>query len=163
MATYMKISGIDGDVTAKGHENWIHVDSLEFSTKRTLNTQPGRIADREGARPALSEITITKQMDKSSPLLFSESCVGKAKDEVKINLCTTGSEITPFMEYTLSNVIVSRYQIDSTSSGEASSHPREHISLSYDKVEMKFTPFDENNKPQSPIPAGYDLKQAAAI
>ncbi len=167
MAIYMKIGGIDGDVTAKGHEKWIALQSLDFNVKRLLSTDPGRIADREGTRPSISEISITKKMDKSSPLLFSEACVGKAKSEMKIDICQTDSSLTPYAQLTLNNVIVSGYQLDASNAEQHSTSaenqtPHEKITLSFDKIELRYTPYDSQHQAQSPIPAGYDLKQAVA-
>ena len=158
MATYMQIDGIPGDVTAKGHENWISISEIHFGTRRNLSTDPGRIADREGTRPNISEITINKKVDQSSPLLFSESCVGKAKPTVKLDVCQTGSALSPYLQYTLNNAIVSGYQV--STGGE---YPMESVCITFDKIEMKYTPYDEQNQPKSPIPAGYDLKTAAAV
>ncbi len=95
MAVYMQIQGIDGDVTSKGHQKWIQLDSVEFNVKRTLSQEPGRMVDREGTRPAVSEISVQKTMDKTSPIIFTEACVGKAKGEIKIHLCTTSDSLTP--------------------------------------------------------------------
>lgn len=159
MAIYMKIQGIDGDVSAQGHEQWIQVSSIDFSTRRSLTAEPGRISDREATRPNISELCITKKMDKASPLLFSESCVGKAKPEIKIDICQTGSSLIPYMQYTLNNVIISGYGIRA----EPDQYPQEKIQLSFDRIEMRYTPFDEQNQAQSPIPAGYDLKKAVAV
>ncbi len=163
MTAYMQIEGVDGDVTAKGHEKKIAINGFQFGVRRTLSTDPGRITDRESTRPSLSEVTITKRMDKSSPLLFGESCVGKAKPQIKIQLCQTDSSLNPYAEITLSNAIVSQYYIDSShSSHDDHAYPQETIGLSFDKIEVRYTPYDNQNQPQSPIPAGYDLKQAVA-
>ena len=154
MTAYMQIDGINGDVTAKGHEKWIAINGFKFGVKRTLSTDPGRIADRESSRPSISEVTLTKRMDQSSPLLFGESCVGKAKPQIKIHVCQTDSSLNPYAEITLSNAIVSQYQVDShASADEGELYPIETISLSFDKIEVRYTPHDSQNKPQSPIPA----------
>ena len=159
MSAFMKIEGIEGDVTAKGHENWIQIDKIELHIERTLSAEPGRISDRERTRPTLSEITIHKKMDRTSPLLFSESCVGKAKEELLIDICQTNNTLSAYMQYNLSNVIVSYYQVNH----ENNHQPIETIRLSYDRIEMKYTPYDDQNKPCSPIPAGYDLKTTESI
>ncbi len=161
MTTYLKIDGIHGDVSANGHEQWIAINTLNFHVKRALSATPGRLADREGTRPAISEIVLTKRMDKSSPHLFIEACSGKAK-QVQIDICqSSSSELTPYASFTLRNAIISGYSINCESTGH--NYPEESISLSFDQIEMKYTPFDEQNNPQSPIPAGYDLKQASAM
>lgn len=169
-ATYMKITDISGDVTAKGHESWIALESLLFQSKRIIHTDPGRIADREGTRPTLSEITAIKKMDKSSPLLFSESCVGKAKPEIQIHLCQTASQLNPYVQITLNNVIVSGYHLDTGYFDQSMqdiqqrkiNYPLETITLNFDKIEVKYIPYNEKNEAQSPIPAAYDLKEATS-
>lgn len=161
MSMYMKIDGINGDVSAKNHQNWIALDQLLFDVKRSISTDPGRIADREGTRPAISDILVYKKMDKSSPLLFSESCVGKAKPQVLIHVCQTQNSLTPYVQFTLNNVIISRYDL-AVEQEQERPYPREKVGLSFDKIEVRYTPFDSQNNPQSPIPAGYDLKEAIA-
>jgi type VI secretion system secreted protein Hcp len=159
MSIYLQIPNIDGDVTAKGHEQWIQLQSMQFQIARHLKTQPGRVTDREGARPELTPIRIVKQMDKTTPLIFSEACAGKAKPSLCIHLCTTNDSLSPYMEYTLSNVIFSGYHVETVEAD----YPSEQVVLSYDKIEMKYIPFDQNHKAQSPIPAAYDLKEATLV
>lgn len=167
MAIYMKIDQIPGGVTAKDHEEWIALESLTFHVDRLLSTDPGRIADREGSRPAFSEIEITKLMDRSSPLIFGEASVGKAKDEVVIHVCQTDNYLNPYTEITINHVIISHYEINMQYQREEARHvrfyPLEVVRLNFDKIELRYTPYDSENRPQSPIPAGYDLRQATAI
>jgi type VI secretion system secreted protein Hcp len=166
---YMKLEGIEGNVTSKGHQHWIELDSISFHTQRALNTHSGRVANRETSLPQLSDFTVSKLMDKTSPLIFNEAVVGRAMPEVIIHLVTTNNMANPYMEYRLYNVIVRSYEVLSESASEdknkavrAIGYPMEVFCLNFDKIEMKFTPFDENHKPQSPIPSGYDLKEAIA-
>ena len=161
MTTYMQIDGIPGDVTAKGHENWIAIKDFSFGVKRSLSTDPGRVSDRESTRPSISEVSLMKKMDKSSPLLFGESCVGKAKPTIKIHLCQTDNNLNPYAEITLNNVIVSGYQVHSNAQSNGA-YPEEKIHLNFDKIEIRYIPYDNQNQAQSPIPAGYDLRQAVA-
>jgi len=161
----MKMDGAEGNVTAKGYEKWIELSSLNFGVKRSINTKPGKVADRESTRPTVSEVTLTKEMDKSSPALFTEACVGKAKPKVEVHLCQTGENISPFMQYTLENVLVSNYSVNHSSDDNQrkTGYPTETVTLNFDKIEMKYTPYDEQHKAQSPIPAGYDLNTAQKI
>lgn len=167
MAIYMQIPGINGNVTTKGYENWIELESFDFNVQRKLNTQPGRVSNREGSKPSVSEVSVKKRLDQASSLLFGEATVGTAKPTVKINFITTGASPTPYLEYTLSNVIVSGHHIShervmADEGSEKEAYPQETVNLNFDKVEMKVIPFDKNHKAQSPIPAGYDLNQAVA-
>ncbi len=153
MAIYLKVEGIEGKVTAEGHQGWIEVDSLQWGVGRAISSAIGSSRDREASKPSISEVNTTKLMDESSPLLFTEACVGKGK-KVEIHLCTTGTDkIETFMEYTLEDCMISGYSVSGTGDGR----PTESLSFSFTKIEMKFIPYDDAGKPGSPIPAGYDL------
>lgn len=162
MAIYMKVDGVEGHVTAKGYEKWIELDSVNFNVNRTINTKPGNVSDRESTKPTLSEIAVTKVMDKTTPNLFSEACIGKSKPKVEIHVCQTGDKISPYMEYTLSNVLISNYQVQGQNKCENAA-PLETINLNFDKIEMKYTPYDEKHNAGSPIPAGYDLSTGTKV
>ena len=152
MAIYLKIDGINGKVTAQGHEKWIDVGSVQWGVGRAISSSVGTAKDREASKPSISEVSVTKLMDESSPLIFTEACVGKAK-KVQIHLCTTGTEkLDTYMEYVLEDCMISGYSVSS-----GGDRPSESISLSFTKMEMKFIPYDDAGKPGSPIPAGYDM------
>ena len=162
MPIYVRINGIEGDVTAKGFEKWIEANSIRFAVERNVNTKPGSVANRESTKPSLTAVILTKYLDKASPHLFNESCVGKDKT-VQISVCRTGETISSYLEYNLANVIVSFYQVSVATNSSGSLVPVEEIQLNFGKIEMKYIPYNQKNQPGSPIPAGYDLATAAKI
>ncbi len=158
MSIYMQIEGIKGKVTAKGHEEWIDVTSMQWGVGRAISSAVGTSADREAGKPSISEVSVTKLMDESSPSIFTEACVGKAKT-VQIHLCTVGTDqINTYMEYELEDCMVSGYSVST-----GGDRPSESISLSFTKMTMKFIPYDRAGKPESPIPAGYDMATGTKV
>ena len=158
MSIYMQIEGLKGKVTAKGHEDWIDASSLQWGVGRAISSAVGTSADREASKPSISEVSVTKMMDESSPMIFTEACVGKGK-LVKIDLCTVGSDqIDTYMSYELEECMISGYSVST-----GGDRPSESISLSFTKMTMKFTPYDKNGKPTSPLPAGYDMAQGCKV
>lgn len=151
MAIYLHIEGLEGDVTAAGHEGWIECDSLDFGVGRSITTHTGSSQERESTAPSLSDITVVKVMDKCTPKLFEQSCVGTSK-LVKIDLVQTGEQLETYMAYTLSETLISAY---STSSG--GDRPTESVAFNFTKIEMKYTPYDNMHQPGSPLTAGYDV------
>ena len=151
MAIYLKIDGIDGDVTAEGHEKWIECMSMQFGVGRGITTPTGSSAERESSAPSVSEVSVTKNMDQSTPNLFSESCVGKSK-EVKIDLIQTGEALETYMSYTLTDALISGYSVST-----GGDRPTESVSFNFTKIEMKYTPYDNKHNAGSPLPAGYDV------
>lgn len=163
MAIYMKINEIEGHVTAKGYEKWIELNHLNFHVKRNIATHPGKVADREFTKPNISEIQLSKYIDKTSPKLFEQTCVGKSIAKIEIHICQTGvDQISPYMQYTLSNVIVSHYMLTAQEHCETSP-PQENFNLNFNKLEMKYIPYDEKHNPGSPIPSGYDLSLGTKV
>ena len=52
--TGVTIDGITGDVTAKGHENWIHCNSLQWGVGRGIGAPTGSSKERESSEPSIS-------------------------------------------------------------------------------------------------------------
>lgn len=151
MAIYLNVDGIEGDVTASGHEGWMECQSLQWGVGREIRTPTGGSQERESSAPSVSDVTVTKLMDKSTPALFTEACVGKSK-RVRIDLVQSGDQLETYLSYTLTNSLVSGYSISS-----AGDRPTESISFNFTKIEMKYTPYDIQHNPGSPIHAGYDI------
>ena len=152
MAIYVKYEGIDGDATHQDHKKWIDVESLQWGAGRAIMTPTGRVMGREASEPSISEVTFTKTLDASSAHLFTESTTGAAGKKVEIHLVSTGSPGDTYLTYELTNCLVSGYSVSS-----GGDRPSESVSVNFTKIEMKYTPYDENHKAGSPIPAGYDM------
>lgn len=170
MSIYLKFddSKLNGNVSAQGLQDFIEIESFDFSAIRKMNTHPGNTTDREGTKPAISEVIVTKRADKTTPILFQEATTGTALASAEIKFVNTGKDLSEYLTVTLSNVVISRYQLNdevsTTAEGESSQKdkPTETIALNFDKVEVKYTPYDESHNAQSPVSAGYDLKTAQA-
>ena len=159
MAIYMKFPGATGNVTAKGHEGWIGLETFDMETNRSIHTTPGRINDRDATRPHFSEISIIKRIDSASPAFFHAVTVGKAVNDVEIHVCATSNELSPILKYKLSNVIVSHRGI------QILKHigPMVKLRLNFTAIEETVIPWDSSNQEKSPMTSGYDLEKAQAL
>jgi len=159
MPIFLKIDGIEGNVTSQGHEKWIDVDSIQWRVVRAIsNNSTIKNNNWQTSKTGISEVSITKTMDVSSPLIFSEACGGDSK-KTQIHLSTEGSGKTDtYMEYELEDCLVSSYSV--SSEGDI---PIESISFTFTKMQMKFIPYDESGQALSPIPAGYDMASETKI
>lgn len=163
MAIYMQIKNIKGDVTAKGYENWIELDSINLGVKKNIAHKVGTLHNRQVSLPSMAKITATKKLDRATPLLFSNSCQTKSLGEVHIHICRTGSNLQKFLTYKLSDVIISSYDMHGIAHTDEDVNCQEHLALSYGKIEVQFIPRDSKNQAQSPITAGYDLDSAEIL
>jgi type VI secretion system secreted protein Hcp len=158
MAIYLQVEGLDGDVTAAGHEGWIECQSMDTGVGRGIETPTGSSQERESTAPSLNDITVTKVMDKCTPLLFTEACVGKGK-MVKIDMVQTGDQLETYMSYILTDAQISSYAVSAGTEGK----PLENVSFNFTKIEMKYIPFDNKGNPLGPVPAGYDVSLGKKI
>ena len=101
-------------------------------------------------------------MDKASPKLFEESCTGTSLGDVTIHACRTSDGLDEYLEYKLSNVIVSHYDVSAADNGE-NDDLLETVHLNFTKVQMKYIPRNANNQSESPIIAGYSLETASKL
>lgn len=157
MAIYVKYDGIDGEATHESHKKWLDVASIQWGVGRGISTPAGSTANREASEPSVSEVTLTKLMDASSPKFFTEACVGAVGKKVVIHLVTTGSPGNTYAEYALTNALVSAYSMSS-----GGDRPSESISISFTKMEFKFIPYDDKNKAGTPIAVSYDISTTKA-
>jgi type VI secretion system secreted protein Hcp len=163
MAIYLQIKSIPGNATSLGHENWIELNSFDAGVSRHIVVKPGRGTDREKGLASLTDFVITKTIDKSSPYLFQASCTGGSLGTVKLNACGGSNNLDQYLQYTLSDVIISHYDINGISDKENDLRPHETLHLNFTKIEMSYVPRSSDNKPQSPINTGYDVSTSSKI
>ena len=138
MAIYMKFGDIDGAVTTQGFEKWIELNSFQWGVGRGIGTAARGAATREASEPSISEVVVTKRLDKSSTKLFMDAVAGDLSATVKFKFTTTTKDkIDTFLAYELTNCGLSGYSI--SSGGDA---PSESLSLNFTKVVWSFTGTD---------------------
>ena len=161
MAAYLQYKpALDGkgESKAKGHEKWIEVGSVQLGVGRAISSPTGTSSKREASAPSVSEVTLTKLMDSTSPLLFQEACIGKAC-KAQVDLVETGSDqLNTYLEITLTNAMISGYSVSS-----GGDRPSESISINFTKIEYKYTPFDDQHKAGTPVPVTYDLTDRKSV
>ena len=157
MAIYMKYGHIDGGVYTKGYEKWIELRSFHMGVARTIGTAARGLESREASEPQITEITVTKLLDRASPDLYMEAVAGDLSATVKFSFTTTshgkdGGGVRPYLEYEFHNCGLSGYALSSGEEG----HPTETLSMNFTRIRKKYIPLDAKLG-GSPRSVGYDL------
>ena len=71
---------------------------------------------------------------------------------MEIHLVNTGSPGNTYVEYTLTNSLISGYSVST-----GGDRPSELISINFTKIEYKHIPYDGANKAGTPVTVSYDL------
>ena len=161
MPIYIKYGDIKGDVSAEGHkgaDGWVEVNSFQFGIGRGISSPTGGSADRESSAPSVSEIVITKPMDKSSYRWMEESLYGEGQD-VTIDFCKTDKgALEVYASYTLTDCMVSGYSVSS-----GGDRPSESLSLNFTKIVYNFSEMGAKNAKGETPKTGWDIAAAKAV
>ena len=108
---YLKLDGIQGSDSVKGESGWIHLYTVQYNETpfefRAVSANLSQLNQDDSPR-----WTLTKQVDKSSPLLVESVAVGQHIKQGTLALCL-GDKCDSIL---LSDVSVVRYGINSTAS-----------------------------------------------
>ncbi len=140
---FIKIEGIDGESVDASHDKWIDVLSVDWGS---TGGQPGAAAGGPPQRMAsptrraqpgrmeISDLSLTKTFDKSSPKLMEACAKGKQLPNMIIELTTTEDGRTPYIRYELTNVMVTSYSISTADGGV----PMESVTLNFAAVKWDY-------------------------
>jgi type VI secretion system secreted protein Hcp len=123
---YMKYGSIDGDVTAKGHEKWIALESAQLSR-----------SNRDGSMPDISEIVVTKFQDCASASLFRAVIEGKGeKAQIDFVRSNEGGAQEVYLSLKLGNTLISSY--NSGGKTRDGSNAFETLALNFQTIEYGY-------------------------
>jgi type VI protein secretion system component Hcp len=145
---------IKGDVTAKGYEECIAIDSFEDGVERPLDPS---VPEPRPEAPEFSSIVLTKSFDSSSLSLRREAAVGEARD-MAIHFVTEGASQCEYYKIELTHALLLSH---STSN---SVQPYESLSMIFGRVMYTHYSF-ESGDCQSPTMTtwGYDLRSGESL
>lgn len=161
MTAYLQLPDIKGSITTKGYEHWIGLESVHHDFDNQVRRMvSGHSGDRFNGQRLFGEFEVVKAIDVSSPLIFQSFCQGTNLPTVKITLLHMGTPLKPYLEYELSDVIISR--LNRLYDG-GYHHPYELFHLSYTKIQEKFTPYNQHQQAKAPTIAAYDVGAACSL
>jgi type VI secretion system secreted protein Hcp len=155
MPAFMKLGDIKGEATDTDHKDWIIIESMSSPIFRSV-PQGAKDQQRTKGETSLGDISVTRQLDKSSTKLQEACANGTFFKEVEFHFCTTvKNKQEPYLTYKLSDVIVSSYSIFANSSG--SPLPSESVTMGYTKAEWTYTVVDPKTGDKGgQVPAKYN-------
>ena len=147
---YLELPGIPGESTATGFENQIELSSFQLGV--------GRNAAAKG--PSFSEVSVTKQLDKSSPQLMLRTANGTTIPTAKVRFTTTGAEkVDVYLRYCFTGVRITNF----TQSSGGDERPSESISFSYATIVQSYTQGSETGGAGTVFDEGWDVMRNLAL
>ena len=152
---FLYIDGIKGESTDDAHKEWIELESWSFGmNQRSSGSAKSTGGARTAERVDISDIVVTKQIDKASAPLAFHCANGKHIKEVKIEVCRASEKKEKYYEILMNDVLVSSVQ----PSQATGSIPTESISFDPGRIEWIYVEMDhKTGKPKGPIQHHWDM------
>ncbi len=152
---FLKISTVPGESTDDKHKDWIEILSFHWGIIQPSSGSRSSGGAASAERANHSDLSIVKTLDKASPKLFLACCKGEHIPSVKLELCRATGDKQKYMEYLLTDVIVSGVRPGGAAQG-GESLPLEEVSFNYGKIELSYTETDhKTGKPKGDVKANW--------
>jgi len=132
---FLKIDGIPGESTDDKHKDWIEVLSYSSGLSQLASASASSGGGASAQRADFQDFSIVKELDKATPKLNLACGKGEHIKEVILELCRAGGDKLKYMEYKMSDVIVSSVSIG----GGGGGLPSESVTFNYGKIEWTYT------------------------
>ena len=134
---FLKLDGIDGEVSAAGFEKWIEVMSFSWGV---TNAGTGASGGGGGAgKASFQDLHFESPTSKASPNLMLACATGKHIQSALLTLRKAGGSdnSAQFMKIRLDDVLISSYQNAGAEQGD--DRPLDGVSLNFVKIDFLYT------------------------
>jgi type VI secretion system secreted protein Hcp len=160
--TYLKIEGVDGEVTATGMEKQIEIYSFSWGASNPVSVGSSGGHGMTAGRVSISSFNIMKKSDKASTSLFQACATGKNFTKATVTMRKAGGDAgqSPFLLYEFDTVMVESIQWSGSSGGDDT--PTESVSLAFAKCAITYNTIDAKGSPTKAGQAAWDLTKVSA-
>lgn len=135
---FLKIENIKGESKDSNHSEWIEIQSYSWGLSQTGSFSTG--AGGGAGKVSMQDFSFTKRLDKSTPKLMEYCATGNHIKDAVLHVARTKNDQQTYLEYKLSDVLVSSYSPACSSGG--SDGPVDQISLNFTKIQMVYSEID---------------------
>ena len=154
---FLKIEGIDGESTDDKHKKEVEVLSFHWGITQQRSASASSAGSLSSQRADFQDFSIVKAIDLASPKLALACADGTHLKSVRLEICRSGGDKQPYMEYKFTDVIITGFKSGGSGHGEVL--PLEEVAFGYGKAEWAYTQTKvEGGKGSGKVPAGWDLK-----
>ena len=150
---FLKLDGIDGEAQDDAHRNWIEITSFSEGLSAAVDSRVG--GGRTTGTPSFSDLTVSKFLDRSSPLLRLKLAQGSVIPSATLVVKRAGAtNPVVFFEILMESVILS-----SVSASASSGQDRlvENVTLNFAKITWRYRPIDNTGKAGPEVEAIWDV------
>lgn len=126
---FVNISNIEGESNDAGHRGWIEALTYSSAVFQSPSVVPSSVGGVCAGRADFKSFAFSKQLDRASPLLALACAAGTHIDTIIFEIWRSGTKKVKYMEYTLSNCLISVVLVDA-----GIEFPIELIKINFGKI-----------------------------
>jgi type VI secretion system secreted protein Hcp len=157
---FLKLEGITGESTDTKFAGQIEIESFTLGASQAAMSSTSAVGGMTGARADLTDLTITKVLDKSSPTLFNFCTTGKHIKTATLSICGANEAKEVYLQYDLTEVVVSSITTGGASGGI---RPNEQVSLRFATIKEAYTPYASDGTKGAAIKASWDTVKNTVV
>jgi type VI secretion system secreted protein Hcp len=150
---FLKLDGIKGESKDDKHKDEIHIESFSWGLSQTGNFNVG--GGGGAGKVNVHDISISKNLDKSSPPLMYHCATGKHIPSGLVTFRKAGDKPLEYLKIKLTDILVSSVQHAGSGHGDLLS---ENLSLNFAKFEVEYYEQKPDGSGQKAGEMGYDIK-----
>ena len=141
---FIKFDGIDGESSAPGHEGEIDIISWSWGVvyPRTINR--GGKVNRLGA-PGRGSITVSKKVDKTSPVLMESCTKGTSIEQALLTVETNDGSGIEYVTILMENLVITGVEVvdpERVTGPAGEEILTENVTLNFSKIKMDYNPMN---------------------
>ena len=138
---FLKIDGVPGESQDEKHKDWIEILSYSFGASQMSSGSRSSGGAASAERVNIADFSIVKALDKASPLIFKNTCMGNHIPSVVLELCRATGDKAKYMEYKMADVLVSSVRPGGSAQG-GESLPLEEVSFNAGRIDLTYVATD---------------------
>ncbi len=162
---FLKIDGITGESQKDKHKGEIEVSSFALGAANPTSVGVG--TGLAAGKVQLSDFSVVKPTDKSSPTLFLNCCAGKSfsKATAAIQKATGGTTGETYLQYDFTNVYVTSIQWSGSGGSGGGGHdtPHETVTFAFESMKITYKPQGADGSLGSQVMAGWNQATNAKL
>ncbi len=155
--SFIKIQDIPGESTDDKHAEWIEILSFSHGVSQPGSGSVSSGGSRTAERCEHQDFSIVKTLDKATPKLNLYCCNGTHIPEIVVELCRAGGDKQKYMEYKMTDVIISSVRPGGSAKG-GDNLPLEEVTFTYGKIDWTYTETDhKSGAPKGDVSTHWNL------
>lgn len=149
---FLKIKGVDGESVDSAHAKEIDIQSWTWGLSQSVTTHTARGGG--AGKVSVSDVSITKLVDKATPNLMKACCTGRHFDEAVITVRKAGDKPLEYIVLTMKDVIISNLNINGANGGDLVT---EVLSLNFAEFSYVYVPQKKDGGADGKVEASFNI------